>query len=464
MATTVETAGTASASTTNVVARHINLPPFNQRHIDTWLSQVQIILHSHNIPTPQCFSYIVGALPPDVAANLNDIITVTTSVSDARYQALIARLRSLYAPTLTQRYANMTNPNTHAQRKPSHHLHYLLSQRMGEFANVPQFFIRQTFLNSLPQNVRDILDATFREDGDLEDMAEAADRIMERRAAADTSPSARVDAVLNNQIPQANPQPPFQDPQHMTFMQQPQASVLLPTVYVTRHLSYAINPPQIPNPSQYPTTTTTYSDTTNTCSTYPYLNAATHYPINNETTDTQVDAVGNKDQTHYDTVIQELTAKMDQCLATNRQLQQDLAKQLRQGGAIPRKPADNQRHQYNNYEHYQRTSHTPRFNQQYQQRNTQASANFTQHYSANTRPPFRSNQYPQAGDNNFRQPLRALPAPDTYNNNNNMQRPNGPNNTYLNPNWCWFHQTFRHQSRRCRPPCSFHPENTNRGG
>ncbi|KAM7293100.1 hypothetical protein ISCGN_026230 [Ixodes scapularis] len=157
--------------------------------------QVAAQFHLRRVSTQLSkYYYVVSALPPDIADELDDVLAATPP-ADA-YDQLKAAILLRKSESTTSRLQRLLTTDELGDQRPSQLLHRM-RQLLGEQASdVNNSILRELFLQRLPQGVRMVLAPA--NDMSLDRLAEMADHVAEYAAptlAALTEPQSSATAI-----------------------------------------------------------------------------------------------------------------------------------------------------------------------------------------------------------------------------------------------------------------------------
>ncbi|KAM7313483.1 uncharacterized protein ISCGN_003345 [Ixodes scapularis] len=163
-------------ATGGLSALHLRLPQFWPADPQIWFAQVESQFATARITSQvQRFHHIIAALPPNIAAEIRDL--VLTPPADSPYDTLKAELIRRTTSSEQRRLQQLLTSEELGDRKPTQLLRRL-QQLLGEKA--PTFdvaLLRELFLQRLPTGVRMVLAAAS--GLNLEDLAKLVDSVME---------------------------------------------------------------------------------------------------------------------------------------------------------------------------------------------------------------------------------------------------------------------------------------------
>ena len=164
--------GTASGGTVGAIT--LKLPPFWPTDPDIWFAQVEAQFTTRGITVEKTkFDYIIASLSPETATEVRDIILAPPA--DLPYTTLKKELIKRTAGSNQCKLQKLLNEVELGDRKPSQ----LLRRMRQLWSDRPDdAFLRELFLQRLPNNVRVVL-APLGIDVSLDKLADTADRIVE---------------------------------------------------------------------------------------------------------------------------------------------------------------------------------------------------------------------------------------------------------------------------------------------
>lgn len=153
----------------------LQLPPYWSSDPELWFSQIEIKFAHRNIRSERRkYEHVVCHLPLDAAAQVRDLITRVPPTDP--YSSLKSALIRRTAASRQQQIQRLLADETLGDRKPTQLLRSMT--RLADFSPDNSSIFSEIFLTRLPSQVRAIL-ATFPESASLDQLAEAADRIMD---------------------------------------------------------------------------------------------------------------------------------------------------------------------------------------------------------------------------------------------------------------------------------------------
>ena len=176
----------------NISAVSLKLPEFWTTSPEVWFARVEAQFGTKNISTDQTkYDYVVSALDVKTAEEVQDVLVNPPDAN--KYSVLKRALLKAFGKSQAQRDYELLNLNGLGDRRPT-----ALLRKINALNDDPQSLKRALFLSNLPADIRSIL--AGQDFGDIQKLAEAADRIWETRDAsvqqvihtADSSPPAPV--------------------------------------------------------------------------------------------------------------------------------------------------------------------------------------------------------------------------------------------------------------------------------
>ena len=160
-----------------VAAVQLKLPPFWPADPQVWFAQVEAQFSTRNITVQRTkFDYVVASLAPEFATEVRDLVLQPPEAT--LYDKLKEQLIKRTAASEQRRLQQLFNAEELGDRKPTQLLRRM-QQLLGEKAtNTDAAFMRELFLQRLPSNVRMLL-ASTPDTGNLEDLAQLADKVVE---------------------------------------------------------------------------------------------------------------------------------------------------------------------------------------------------------------------------------------------------------------------------------------------
>lgn len=142
-----------------------------------WFQQVKAQFRTRNITNQHTkFYYVIASLSPEFATEIRDLII--RPPTDSPYTALREQLIRRTTASEQRKLQQLFSAEELGDRKPSQLLRKI-QQLLGEWASTTDgAFLRELFLQRLPNNVRMILASTS-STSTLDELAELADKIMD---------------------------------------------------------------------------------------------------------------------------------------------------------------------------------------------------------------------------------------------------------------------------------------------
>ena len=188
-----------SHSSAEVSAVNLKLPPFWPADPELWFAQVEAQFSCKRITSQKSkFDHVVASLSPDYAAEVRDLLLKPPA--DSPYTALKEQLTKRTTLSEQRRLQQLFTGEELGDRKPTQLLRRM-QQLLGDRPGIDPTFLKELFLQRLPQSVRMVL-ASTPEGTTLSALAEMADKIIEVAA-----PTASV-AAVSTRMPDALPTPP----------------------------------------------------------------------------------------------------------------------------------------------------------------------------------------------------------------------------------------------------------------
>lgn len=166
----------ATAPTASVNAASIKLPEFWTEDPELWFARVEAQFSTRDIKNGDTkFNYVVAALDNATAAEVKSIL-LNPPAAD-KYEALRDALMEAFAKSQAQKDAELLGISGLGDRRPT-----ALLRKIQSLNSDPDTLLRAFFLAQLPADVRAVLAAMG--SMDIEDLAKAADRIIESKSLA----------------------------------------------------------------------------------------------------------------------------------------------------------------------------------------------------------------------------------------------------------------------------------------
>lgn len=152
----------------------LKLPAFWTRSPEVWFARVEAQFGTKNISEDRTkYDYVVSALDFETAEEIQAVLTNPPPTN--RYEKLKAALIKTFGKTQAQKDAELLSLNGLGDKRPT-----ALMRKINALNDDPQTLKRALFLLNLPTEIRSIL--AGHNILDLEELAEAADRIWESRS------------------------------------------------------------------------------------------------------------------------------------------------------------------------------------------------------------------------------------------------------------------------------------------
>ena len=164
----------APTPTVAVNAVNMKIPPYWPADPEVWFAQVEAQFATRGISVEKTkFDYIVASLSPAIATEVRDLIL--TPPRETPYTTLKAELTKRTADSAQRKLQQLLTEVELGDRKPTQ-----LLRRMRQLGGdrTEDSFLRELFLQRLPNNVRMVL-ASSGADISLNSLANIADRIVE---------------------------------------------------------------------------------------------------------------------------------------------------------------------------------------------------------------------------------------------------------------------------------------------
>ena len=156
----------------------IKIPPFWPTDPEVWFAQVEAQFATKGITVQKTkFDHVVASLSPEYAREVRDLILKppTTDPYDELKNQLVKRTTASESRRLQQLF----NKEELGDRTPSQLLRHMKQLLGDKSTTADHTFLRELFLQRLPQGVRMVLAATTKESDDLETVAALADKVGE---------------------------------------------------------------------------------------------------------------------------------------------------------------------------------------------------------------------------------------------------------------------------------------------
>ena len=168
----------------------IKLPVFWPSDPQLWFAQVQAQFSTRGITNQKTmFDHVIALLSPEFAAEVCDLIL--TPPGETPYDVLKAQLIKRTAASEQRRLQQLFSAKELGDRNPTQLLRRL-QQPVGDTPGTDGAFLRELFLQRLPNNVRMVL-ASTRGETSIDELAQLADKIIEvavpQVASVSTQPS-----------------------------------------------------------------------------------------------------------------------------------------------------------------------------------------------------------------------------------------------------------------------------------
>ncbi|CAN7992089.1 unnamed protein product, partial [Ixodes hexagonus] len=191
--------GEATSLETSAI-RMLRLPKFWAADPQLWFGQVESqFTTSHITSQAQRFHHVVAALPPEIAADIRDVILEPPTTNP--YDVLKQELTKRTSASEHQRLQRLLTSEELGERTPSQllrRLQQLLGEQAATFADA---LLRELFLQRLPNNVKMVLGAAS--GLALGQLAQLADTLMEV-AATQVAPVEATQAHRNGTSPDSS--------------------------------------------------------------------------------------------------------------------------------------------------------------------------------------------------------------------------------------------------------------------
>ena len=226
----------------SVSAVSVKIPPFWPTDPEVWFAQVEAQFSTRNITSQRTrFDHVIAALAPEIATEIRDLLL--SPPDDNPYYVLRTELIKRTAASEQWRLQQLLTSEELGDKKPSQLLRRM-QQLLGDSTgpNPDNRFLRELFLQRLPNNVRMVLASAG--DMSLEDLAQLADKIME---VATPTVSAVHISPLASEVEQLRAE--------IALLKDALASLQLPSTQ--RHLSHSRSSSRAGSRSSSPTPTPT---------------------------------------------------------------------------------------------------------------------------------------------------------------------------------------------------------------
>ena len=159
-----------------VAALSLKIPPFWTADPELWFAQVEVQFECSGIKKEETkFHHVLANLPQEVAMEVRELF-VNPPDNDP-YQVLKKTLIKRTAASEQRRLKELLSSEDLGDRKPSQLLRRM-QQLLGDKDGMDPSFLKELFLQRLPNNVRMIL-ASAGKDRTLQELADIADSITE---------------------------------------------------------------------------------------------------------------------------------------------------------------------------------------------------------------------------------------------------------------------------------------------
>jgi len=163
------------AAPANISAVNLKLPPFWPADPELWFIRVEALFSCRRITSQRSkFDHVVSSLAPEYAAEVRDLLL--RPPADNPYTTLREQLIKRTALSEQRRLQQLLTGEELGDRKPTQLRR--MQQLLGDRTGLDTSFLRELFMQRLPNNVRIVL-ASTPEDTALDKLAEMADKIME---------------------------------------------------------------------------------------------------------------------------------------------------------------------------------------------------------------------------------------------------------------------------------------------
>ena len=163
----------------SVAAVSVKLPPFWPTDPEVWFLQVEAQFSTRNITSQKTrFDHVISSLSPEIATEVRDILLKPPG--EQPYDVLKTELIKRTAASEQRKLQQLIGGEELGDRKPTQLLRRM-QQLMGDkLGSTPETtsFLRELFLQRLPNNVRMVL-ASADSSTELSKLAEMADKVLE---------------------------------------------------------------------------------------------------------------------------------------------------------------------------------------------------------------------------------------------------------------------------------------------
>ena len=173
--------------TPGIQAVSLKLPDFWTNKPEVWFARVKSQFGTKNITVDQTkFDYVVSSLDNSTAGEVEDILTAPPA--ENKYDALKTALLAAFGKTQAQKDSELISIMGLGHMKPT-----ALLRRLQSLNSDPTTLFRAHFLALLPSEVRSVLAGL--EIPNIDDLAKAADRIIEAKGSDGNIAPAALQAV-----------------------------------------------------------------------------------------------------------------------------------------------------------------------------------------------------------------------------------------------------------------------------
>ena len=167
----------AAAPASTVSAVNLKIPPFWPGDPEVWFQQVEAQFRTRGITAQRTkFDHVVASLSPEFATEVRDLIIKPPA--DTPYDSLREHLIKRTTASEQRKLQQLFKAEELGDRKPSQLLRRI-QQLLGERASaIDDTFLRELFLQKLPNSVHMILASTS-STSSLDELAELADKIID---------------------------------------------------------------------------------------------------------------------------------------------------------------------------------------------------------------------------------------------------------------------------------------------